>query len=766
VDRLALSPWPAVFAVLALLGCSEEGGSASSAPTAVARYVGAAACAECHASEWNLWSGSHHDLAMAPATEATVLGDFDDAVLQHGGVRSEFFMADERFVVRTEGPSGELRDFPIDYVFGVDPLQQYLVAFPDGRYQALSLCWDTRPAAAGGQRWFHLYPDETIPPGDALHWTGPQANWNHMCADCHSTNLVKGYDLATDVFETTWSDIDVACEACHGPGSNHLDWAARAESGEVGGETDDLGLTVRLKQERRWVFDTDEPIARREPPVASRAEVETCARCHSRRSRIARQDVPGTPLLDVLRPVLLDEGLYHADGQIDDEVYVFGSFLQSRMFHEGVTCSDCHQPHTTEVMGSADGVCVRCHRPEEFAVPEHHGHEVGTAGAGCVECHMPATTYMVVDPRRDHSFRVPRPDLTLTLGTPNACNGCHTDESAAWAAAAIEEWHGPRTEHFGEILAAGRQGAADAAGRLAALIDDPETAGIVRATALAESAAVLDPELLAAVTRGLADENALIRYGALRALEGADALERAGLAAPRLDDPILLVRIAAAQILAPVPPDSLKPSVARRVDEVLDEYRTSLLVDADRAVAHLNLGVLALDRGELATAEGEYRLALQQDPTFAAAAVNLSDLLRGTGRDEEGERVLLAVLERAPDDGDAHHALGLLLVRTGDLDAAVESLGRAAELRPEVARYAYVQGVALNSTGRADQAVAVLLSAQARHPHDAQLLFALATIHRDMGDPDQARIWARQLVEIRPGDPGARQLLDDLLADG
>ena len=146
-------------------------------------YVGAATCAGCHEDEHNLWQGSHHDLAMQPATAETVLGDFSGATFEYFGTTSTFLRKNDTFHVRTDGPDGELTEYPIAYTFGLDPLQQYLIEMPGGRLQALSILWDSRAKAEGGQRWYHLYPDEPIRAGDELHWAGLNQNWNFMCAD-------------------------------------------------------------------------------------------------------------------------------------------------------------------------------------------------------------------------------------------------------------------------------------------------------------------------------------------------------------------------------------------------------------------------------------------------------------------------------------------------------------------------------------------------------------------------------------------------------
>ena len=731
-----------------------------------ATFVGRAACAACHEAELQLWEGSHHDLAMQIPDPGTVLGDFDDATLTHFGITSTFFRQGNAFVVRTEGPDGGLLDYPVAYTFGVDPLQQYLVEFPGGRLQALSVAWDARPADAGGQRWFHLYPDERIASDDPLHWTGSYQNWNFMCAECHSTNLEKNFDLDARTYDTTFSEVDVSCEACHGPASQHVAWAEAVADGSAAAADGARGLAVSLKDRApgNWIVDIDTGLAERTPPRESRAEVETCARCHARRAVLTGDYVYGRPLLDSHRPALLDEVLYHPDGQIADEVYVYGSFLQSKMYAEGVTCKDCHDPHSLEVRGEGNAICAGCHLPERFDTPEHHSHEIGSSGAACVACHMPAWTYMVVDPRRDHSLRVPRPDLSLTLDTPNACTACHTEQSDRWAADAVAQWYGPELAaepHYGEALHAGRTGQPGAAGVLLDLADDPLMPGIARATALSLAGGAFTADTAAVVRRALGDDDPLVRAAAIDALEGLPPAARGQFAFPMLSDPVRGVRLAAARVLAPA---AVQLPGEQRVtlNRALDEYRDAQLASADRAEAHLNLGVLHAQLGELDDAERAYRRALDLDPAFVPSYLNLADLYRQRGRDAEGEPLLRAALELAPDPAPVAHALGLLLVRVRRLPEALTELERAAGLRPDLPRYAYVYGVALQSSGNVEEAFRVLEAALGRHPTDRDLHIALITMHRDAGFREQALSRARQFAAVAPEDPAARQLLAEL----
>lgn len=714
-------------------------------------YVGRDACIECHETEHDLWTGSHHDLAMDRATAETVLADFGDATLEHFGVTSRMFTRDGRYFVETEGPDGRMHEYEVRYAFGVYPLQQYLVPFPGGRLQTLPLCWDTRPAEAGGQRWFHIYPEERIAAGDELHWTGLNQNWNYMCAECHSTDLRKNFDLQADAFATSWEEIDVSCEACHGPASAHVEWA-RAEREGRPSEAVDRGMTVILKSgdDGIWRYEPGEPTAKRTHPRASRMEIETCARCHSRRGTLTDDYRHGAPILESHRVSLLDEGLYHADGQIDDEVYVYGSFVQSRMYAAGVACSDCHDPHTTRVYATGNDLCAKCHTPTTFDVESHHFHPGprGGPGTNCVDCHMPVRTYMVVDDRRDHSFRVPRPDLSLKLGTPNACNLCHAEEGPEWAAKHVAEWYGPdrRQEwHYGQAIHAGRTGAADAVNQLTRLAADPEQPAIARATGLSLLSRYPGVALAEAIRNAAGDPAGLVRLGAAEAALGLPPDERVSLIAPLLDDPLLAVRAAAAASLAPAVSADAPAALLASFERAEREYVATQLAAAERPESHLNLGLHYQRLGRETEAEDAYRTALRLAPAFTPAAVNLADLRRTQGRDGDAEGILREALKRTPQSPTARHALGLTLVRLGRHGEALSELRLATEYAPDSPRYAYVYAVALESLGRPDEALELLRRTHQSHPRDLDVLRALEAIARRDGLINEAETYSARL---------------------
>ncbi|MBW2462794.1 MAG: tetratricopeptide repeat protein [Deltaproteobacteria bacterium] len=717
-----------------------RGADAESSPLpAPPTYVGSARCAECHEEAAAAFAGSDHDRAIEAPSDASVEAPFDGRTFTDHGVETRFRIEEEggteRYLVRTEGPAGEPVEYPVGWTFGVRPLQQYLLDVGDGRLQCLTVAWDSRPEAEGGQRFFSLYPDEEIPPEDPLHWTGPMQNWNSVCADCHTTAYEKGYDAETDSFTPAWAELDVGCEACHGPGSNHVAWADARETArapETDGDARAMGLVIDLSNARDWVIAASTHNATPQPDGAH-DELDTCAPCHSRRHQIAEPRRPDQPLFDFYRPELLTRALYHPDGQIDGEVYVYGSFTQSRMFHAGVRCSDCHDPHTLAPRADGDALCAQCHDAEVYAASSHHHHAPETEGSACVSCHMPSQVYMGVDARRDHSLRVPRPDLSVTLGTPNACTECHRaqgnqgnqgEQDPAWAAARAREWWpGDRPPHFGTVLRDGRRGDPDALEGLIALARDIAQPAIVRGTALLLLERYQDRGR-EALAEGARDADPLIRLGAVLGARGLSPRPRLSALAEMLGDPFRVLRIEAAQALSIVPPGALRDDVGEALRSAQGELIEADLLHADRSDAWLRIAVLETDRGRIDEAETALRHAIELEPRGAAARVNLADLARMRGDEAAAERWLREAIEFDPDHAEALHGLGLLAIRTGRPEEALTHLSRAAELRPSNPRFAYVAAVALWDQGSRPEALATLAAAIERHPFDPDLLEA------------------------------------------
>ncbi len=752
-----------------------------------ANYVGRQSCLQCHTKESQAWSGSHHDLAMDPATDETVLADFDNAHVQHHDVDSTMFRDGEKFMVRTEGPDGKMGDFEVKYVFGVTPLQQYMVEFdrtdemPDteiARLQVLRLCWDTLQ-----EKWFYLPPPdvaEKLSPDDDLHWTGVTMCWNTSCADCHSTNLQKNFDVRTARFHTTFSEIDVSCEACHGPGSVHVELA---ESHSLFWDRKRGYGLARLK-------GTD-------PQV----QIDTCAQCHSRRRQSVHPGFrPGDNFYDHHDNALLTTLLYHADGQIQDEVYVHGSFLQSKMYQKGIRCTDCHDPHTARLKHEGNQVCTSCHQHPagKYDTPAHHRHDVGSKGAQCVECHMPTKTYMEVDPRRDHSLRVPRPDLSVTLGTPNACSGCHLDQSglpaakreklgeyANWLAAAendeevkqalltvdtwcrdrFVQWYGEKedaTTHFANALTAARVGDPVATELLKQIAGDRRTPDIIRATCLQELGQYGADEANEVSTQLLHDADPQVRATAISNLQGLTGARLVELVAPLLNDRVRLVREQAARVLAPLPRAELRGSQRDALRQALTEFEAGLMVNNERAGSHMMLGVLRADQGDPAGAERAYETAMRVEPQVVGPRSNLAELL-----DRQAEQLQQQAMRYAQANNPAGRDL---ILQSGEIRDRVAKLRveELALLRRDVGlvptngplRYRY--GLLLYLLGDEAQAVTELEEACRLSPNSPDFVMALALLYQKHQRFVDAIEQMERVVELRPDDDSAQQVLRDL----
>jgi predicted CXXCH cytochrome family protein len=738
-----------------------------------AQYVGSKICASCHSAESKLWTGSQHQQAMQLADATTVLGNFNDTEFEYNGVKSQFFRRDSGFFVTTDGHDGTLQTFEIKYTFGVDPLQQYLIEFPDGRIQALSIAWDSRPKENGGQRWFHLYPKDKIDHSDVLHWTKLNQNWNFMCAECHSTGIRKNYDAKMDRYATTWSEISVGCEACHGQGSNHVVWARAQQSwlgfSRINDPTKGLRATLDERKSVVWSRDLHGGMVQRNlAPNLLRKEVETCGRCHARRSEISEDWAPGQWLQQthvIGNP--LGRDVYWADGQIRDieEPYNYVPFKQSKMFAAGVTCSDCHDPHSGKLRISGSGICLQCHASQPYANDAHSHHKQADAAPNCISCHMPARTYMVIDPRHDHSMRIPRPDLSIKLGTPNACNYCHRDKSAHWAANALERWFGPKRKGFqtyAEAFHTAWTDRVEAEKVLAAVAMDEEAPDIARASALIELAPFLSPTNADLARRGLSNSDPMMRIAAMDMIAEVPPTQIWPLVAPLLRDPVRGVRIRAADLLAAVPAERQPQTDRSNFERAAAELVSSLKLNADRPESRSSLGSFYAKRGRMAAAESELETALRLSPQFAPAAINLADLYRQLGRDSEAERTLRKTIATSPDNAGLHYALGLALTRLKRRGEAIDELRRAREIDRHNPRYAYVYGVALDSAGRRNEAMSVLKQNLVTHPNHRDTLTALLSYSRAGGDIVAALTYAKQLAQFSPTDPRLKALVEDL----
>ncbi len=692
---------------------------------AEAAYVGEPSCGACHQKEAEDWRGSHHDLAMQEVSDSTVLGDFSGVELRSKGITSRFFRKGNRFIVHTEGAEGAMQDFEIAYVFGVFPLQQYLVRFPGGRLQALHLAWDSRDG-----KWFDLQPKNRFRPDDWMHWTKGSMTWNNMCADCHSTNLQKNYDPETDTYQTTWSILDVSCEACHGPGSRHLEYVGSA------------GYKKGKRVQGSFLHLT--------PALDHKQQVDQCARCHSLRSNQSLAYDHSGVYADHYGVEVPKPNAYHADGQILEEVYEYGSFTQSRMYQQGVKCTNCHNPHSLKLRAEGNALCAQCHAPKIYDTESHHFHPLGSTAAQCVNCHMPGKYYMGNDFRRDHSLRVPRPDLSARYGTPNACNNCHAGKGFKWQAEAVAAHFGEkRKPHYAEAFLAFRQGEPGAADKVAALLEDTAQSDMAKAMAvwnLSASEQAANWEVF--FSRALKSPVPFIRNSAVDAFQAFPPETRVARLAPMLEDPVRSVRVSAAFILADAS-SSIPKGSKEAYEKAIAEGEQVLLAQSDFSGGRLRKAQLKMSQGDIASAEKAFQSALRLDQDHPPAVSAAANFYYGRGQFDKAAVVYQQFLARNPSEAWANYELGLLFAEMQRLEEATSYLAVAAAQSNDP-RYSYNWGLALQNMGKSTEAERAFQDGLRKAPGQGYLEYALAVLYYQRGDLAKARKIAQGLIQKEP----------------
>lgn len=720
-------------------------------------FVGGEKCITCHQREYNLWKGSDHDNAMNPVNDSTVLGDFNNIEVQFRGKKSRFFKRDSSFYVYTEGIGGDMAEFKIAYTFGVRPLQQYLVPFSKGKYQCLPIAWDTE-----NKKWFDMagmvYTAEELKPDSWLYWTNQAQNWNGVCAECHSTRLVKNYVIEKDSFKTTWSDIDVNCEACHGPGSEHLEWAKLPEGARQYDEG--MGLVIQTSG------------------TTSKQYIEACAPCHSRRTSLGDNDHTSIEYYNNYRPVPISPPLYYADGQILDEDYVFGSFTQSKMYMNDVKCNDCHDSHSLKLKFDGNALCTQCHRAEEYDTYGHHfhkypgekgepvidkfGHKIPVGdGTLCKTCHMPGKYYMGIDYRRDHSLRIPRPDLSIRYGVPNACNDCHSDKNYQWAEKYITKFYGEHKKTgAADILAAAYNQKAGEDTFLIKIVNNSLYPEIVRATALQYLSSYESNETDSVIIEMLNDPEPIIREAAVNAVRINDQEKLVKVLAPLLNDPVKIVRLASGNRLSLIKKDFFTKRQVNNFNSVMAEYLNSLNYLADFPTGKFNLGNYYSNTGDLQKAEKFYNEAIKSDSLQYPAKVNLAMLYYNGGKIKKAENLFLNLAKNNPEFENSYYYLGLLKAEQKDYKAAAGYLEKAALTPDPSPRVYYNLGLIyqfLNNPGKSEE---ILLTGYSRDPDNFDIMYALSDLYLKKGNIKKALLYANELREKYPDNPLGKNLTD------
>jgi len=722
-----------------------------------ASFVGGKECISCHQREYNLWKSSNHDYAMDIATDSTVLGDFNDVEVEFNGKKHKFYKRDGKFFVYTNGVSGKMTELQITHTFGVKPLQQYLIPFEKGKYQCLPIAWDTNK-----KKWFDMagmvYQQEELKPESWFYWTNQSQNWNGMCAECHSTKLEKNYDLENDSFNTTWSDIDVNCEACHGPGSGHLDWAKLPEG--VRDYESNLGLVLRTSG------------------TTSKQFIEACAPCHSRRTSFSPNYHTESEYYNNHRPQNISPPLYYADGQILDEDYEFASFTQSKMYMNDVKCSDCHDSHSLKFKFEDNALCTQCHRAEEFDTYQHHFHkyknETGTPvknkfgetvpvgdGVLCVNCHMPGNYYMGIDWRRDHSLRIPRPDISIKYNTPNACNDCHADKSFQWSEDFINKYFGEKKKPtYGIVLAEGYLQKQGADTSLIKLIKSDLYPEIVRATAISYLSFYNNDQSIKIIKEMLNDPEPIIRERAIEAFSSKDPAELVKVISPLLNDPIKMVRMSAANKLSRLGEDYFSEALYQTLNKVQEEYFSSLMYTTDFPSGKFNLANYYSDKLDFVKAEKYYEDAVRMDNYFYPAKANLALLYYNQGKLQQAEKLFLDLIKNHPEYSEGNYYLGLLYAEWKRYREAADILEKAASQKDPNPRIYYNLGLIYQYLKESNKAESSLLKGNILLPNDFDMIYALSNFYYQQGNFSKALQYANELKIKFPSKPAIEQLLN------
>jgi predicted CXXCH cytochrome family protein len=672
-------------------------------------YVGAKQCTSCHQEQYNAWQGSHHEKSMQHALIESVLGDFNQVTFQSNKFFKKGTKVSPEFWVNIKGEDGDFHDYQIKYTFGYKPLQQYMVEFDDGRVQLIPFAWDSRDKLEGGQRWFNLYPDKTEKHQE-FFWTNTGQNWNYMCADCHSTNLSKNFDLKTNTYNTKFSEINVACESCHGAASKHISWLSNKEITNFGF---DRNLSTSVKN---WQPKANSSTLAPQD-INHSQQVLTCAQCHSRRSQISdKSHVSGNAFGERHLLDLISSTNYYPDGQVYNEDFVYGSFLQSKMHKKGVVCSNCHDPHTAKLKLPKETLCLQCHQAESYAKKSHHQHNADSTGAQCVNCHMPETTYMEIDARRDHGFHIPRPDLALQTGSPDTCLSCHEDKTSQWSLAQLNTWY-PNTEKrkafkkekdFASIFSAttltlSNQDWKNVSSELSRIAQTISYSPIIRASALSKMAQTSDANTIIAIARGLKNDDEYIRLGAISALQGSGAqslqAEKWRLLSPLLIDKVLAVRTSAAFTLTSLW-QRLNAEQKMQLTPALNEYLNTQDFNSDRSFSHSNKGIVFSYQGDFDAAISSFKQGIRIEPNFAQAYVNLSQVYRQTNQNQQTIAILQQGMNAAPDDAQLPFELAMAYIRAKDKANAAKYLAKATLLEPQNSHYFYVLGLSLEQQNK------------------------------------------------------------------
>ncbi len=551
---------------------------------------------------------------------------------------------------RGAGGEFQMRDtatgkiYTVAGVIGRKPLVQYLLKWSDGGLQTPSAAWDVQR-----KEWFDVFRDDALQQergaavrkhGEWGHWTGRGMNWNSQCAWCHMSGFRKNYQVETDTFRSTWKEPGITCIQCH-KASDTPD----AEDGCL--------------------------VARADRQLTDAQHDDNCASCHARREELTGDFSIGEAFDSHFRLELPKvPGVFHPNGLQLEEDYCETSFRLHRMGRTGVTCYDCHDPHSGKLVLPAenDELCLQCHGNNQvingvLAPQVSHNKLCGGKAMPCIECHMPKMTYMGRDARRDHALHWPDPRMSIELGVPNACLNCHKDKDHQWCMDYLEKRY--KEERMGKyrqrFRAAGHamQGRGSLQELTAAYAAEEIPAW--RATLLGLMAQYpLTPKVQALALGATQDSDALVRAAAAELLGGETARKA-------LADKTRSVRHAAGW--------RLFPQMSHK--QVLAEMKETAGFQADQPTGAMQLAMLAAAAGQPQQAELQYKRAIERDPASEVARMDYAVFLAQQNRPVDALAQMLACTREHPENAEAQYRLGLILIELKQYRPALRAMQKA-----------------------------------------------------------------------------------------
>lgn len=736
-----LASWSWRVAALFALGTTGAcfGAAANGVPDDP-RYAGSQSCRECHGKFYELWSSSHHGLAMQPFT-AELARTKLTAPTESVAIKPYRYRADPAAAaVHEEGPDGR-KKYAIEHTLGGKNVFYFLTPLERGRLQVLPLAYDVNrkewfDTAGSALRHFANAPDTP------LHWKDPAYTFNTSCFNCHVSQLTKNFDPKSDSYQTKWGEPGINCETCHGPSAEHVRLARNLKPGEP------------MKDPKLIVTGALTPAQRN----------AMCGACHAKLAPLTSNFTPGDRFFDHFAMTTLEDRDFHPDGRDLGENFTMTTWGLSRCAQAGkLDCVHCHTSSGRYKFrtGDPNAACLPCHAERVKTVAQHSHHAADSKGSQCIACHMPMTEFARMR-RSDHSMRPPTPATTIAHKSPNACNLCHGEETPSWADKYVREWHkddyqAPILRRAGMVDAA-RKGDWSKLGEIVKYLSSPDREEIWAASLLRLLRGCPEETKWPAVLACLTDKSPLVRSAAVETMgdQPRPPFVPALLGATR--DDFRLVRVQAAAALASLPRESLSAADRTAVEAATSEYLASLRCRPDDYASRYNLGNFYLGRGEVKTAIEEFDASLHLQPQNVAPFANRALAYAALGQNDKAEQSLRGALALEPGNPAVNLNLGMLLAELGRTADAEQAFRTAFKSDPRSAAAAFNLGVML-SKERPAESLEWCRKAATLQPGDARYGYTLGYFLLMQQKVDDAVTELERVIRLRPSSGEAYALL-------